>query len=54
MNNENLTVHLKVTDFNAWRTLQWTREGSGVCRHQRSDRICSNDYSKDTSIFYWR
>ena len=34
MNNENMTIHLKVKDFErlAYK-LQWTREGTRVCRH---------------------
>ena len=42
MNNENLTIHFKVKDFNAWRTGYDAREKSRV-----SDVVILQDNSKD-------
>lgn len=40
MNNENLTIHFKVKDFNTWQTkLQWEREEPHVCRHHEKQSI---------------
>jgi hypothetical protein len=40
MNNENLTVHLKVKDFDAWRTsYNGYEKDRGVCRHHKRESV---------------
>jgi len=34
MNNENLTIHFKVKDFNAWQ-----RKESNFCRHHEKQSV---------------
>jgi len=42
MNNENLTIHLKVKDFNAWRTGYDAREKSRVTSGITNGRVFRN------------
>ena len=39
MNNENLTVHFKVKDFNVWRTSYNGHEKDRVLRHHKRESV---------------
>jgi hypothetical protein len=51
MNNENLTIHLKVKDFNAWRTGYDAREKSRVSAGiTNASLFCSQNDPNDVVI----